>query len=79
MRISSTPPTLIFVHDLCFFLTQAPLGPAAGGAGYALRLQGQQCLKVSSPPLEDTGELVAGVWLNPSQVNPFARCLVFAQ
>ena len=58
VTIPTTPPP-----------TQAPLGPAAGGAGYALKLQGQQCMEVVSPPLEDTGELAVGVWVNPLQVK----------
>lgn len=49
---------------------QAPLAPSAGGAGYALRLQGSQCLEVASSNLDDTGELIAGMWLQPSQVIP---------
>lgn len=48
---------------------QAPLPPSAGGAGYALRLQGQQCLDVNLAGLEEHEELAMGVWLNPSQVR----------
>lgn len=51
------------------FHGQAPLSPSAGGAGYALRLQGQQCLEVSLAGLEETDEAAVGVWLNPSQVR----------
>lgn len=57
---------------MCFALLsrkQAPLPPSAGAAGYALRLQGQQCMEVSPNSLQETGELAVGVWLNPSQVR----------
>ena len=66
------PAYIFVVHVACFLPfghMQAPLPPSAGAAGYALRLQGQQCMEVTSTTLQETGELVMGVWLNPSQVR----------
>lgn len=63
-RVTLSARTTTFLIPRC----QAPLPPSAGEAGYALRLQGKQCMEVALAGPDQMSELAVGVWLNPSKV-----------